>query len=112
MRCPWLLAQTKVATIFGIFSHLFSDSLGFRFHLQHGTSFGRTAQWYGFGGIVCSVHDVGGTAELGVESDAAGSKDQRSNVVTTCKNWYIFFTLLYYRFRLTISSLLYKILCS
>ena len=66
---------------------------GLDFTCNFCTSFGRTAQWYVFGGIICSVHDVGGTAELGVKSDAAGSKDQRSSVVTTFKNWYIFFTL-------------------
>ena len=35
-----------------------------RIHMHNGTRFGRTAQGYGFGGILAGVHDVGGTSKV------------------------------------------------
>ena len=47
----------------------------------HGTRIGRTAQGYGFDGVLACVHDVGGTSSVGGDDDARQrSRDQRSKI--------------------------------
>ena len=56
MRCPWLLAQTKLATIFGNFFHLFLLPL---LKPQKGVSYGK--KWFTFvaGILVMTLEGLG-----------------------------------------------------